>query len=259
MAGSMILAYCTSRGIPCIGLSRPEFDALGNWKQALQAVLQPDSIVINCIGLIPQKITVCSYTQDQFTRINSQFPHELASFCKNLRIPMIHLSTNCVFESGPSDEQKEPDATDMYGISKAQGEPLDALVIRTSIIGPEPYGPYVSLLEWFLHQDTPVKGYTNHTWNGITTLELAKCIEHLVQGPLEYKRLHLYSPACLSKYEVLQTIANVYKKDLHIEPMSTKIEANTTLASMYPSIVSTTIEDQIQEVYTFSHTYVPLK
>jgi len=251
MAGSMIFSYCTSIHIPCMGFSRPEFDVNTDWKSQL-AFLNDTYIVINCIGLIPQKIKNTVENLQTYEAINTQFPHDLAHYCKEKGACLIHLSTNCVFEHGPSSENTLPDATDTYGLTKARGEPTSALVIRTSIIGPEPYGPFVSLLEWFLHSTSPVRGFTNHIWNGITTLELAKVIAHLVKEPIEPKVLHLFSPACVSKHELLCIIQKVYKTPVEIIPFVTNDDMNTTLHSVYPPIVKKTIEEQILELYDVS-------
>jgi dTDP-4-dehydrorhamnose reductase len=256
MAGSMLLQYFTSIQLPCRGLSRPSFDVSTDWRQQL-ACLNENYIVINCIGIIPQKIQNIVENVQMYTKINSEFPHELAEFCQVKGAFLIHLSTNCVFENGPSDEHKRPDASDVYGFTKAKGEPQNALVIRTSIIGPEPSGSNVSLLEWFLHSTSPVRGFTNHTWNGVTTLELAKTLAILLKNPLEPKILHLFSQTPISKHDLLCYIQSVYKTSLDIIPFVTATDANTTLQSIYPPLVTKTIQEQIRELYTFSASILP--
>lgn len=250
MAGSMILSYFTKVGIPCLAFSRPQFDVSGDWKSQLQFI-DESHVVINCIGIIPQKYKLVSTHEETYRSINEEFPHELAQVCTEKGSFLIHLSTNCVFENGPSNEVKQPDASDMYGASKARGEPRSALVIRTSIIGPEPYGPYVSLLEWFLHSSSPVRGFTNHTWNGVTTLELAKALAKLVQEPLESYILHLFSPVSVSKYQLLLDIQRIYGVSTQIHPFATECDVNTTLSSIHPALVLKTIPQQLAELHAF--------
>ena len=251
MAGSMIQKYLIKMGHHVIGLSREEFDATSaDWHMKFLS-FESDSILINCIGIIPQKVGNIEENLDLYTEINSKFPHKLAEYCNAANIQLIHLSTNCIFEEGPSDENKKPNALDLYGRTKAAGEPIGCHVIRTSIIGPEPFGPKVSLLEWFLKQ-MDCRGYTNHIWNGITTLELAKYIETLLLIPaIPPKIVHLFSTNSISKYNLLEYIAKKYKKQCTIIPFETSKNVNTTLQSVSKSLIQKTIEQQIDELYEF--------
>jgi dTDP-4-dehydrorhamnose reductase len=213
---------------------------------------EPDSILINCIGIIPQKVGNIEKNLDLYTEINSKFPHKLAEYCNAANIKLIHLSSNCVFEEGPSDENKKPNALDLYGRTKASGEPVACHVIRTSIIGPEPFGPKVSLLEWFLKQTGDSRGYTNHIWNGITTLELAKYIETLLLIPAIPPRIvHLFSTNSISKYNLLEYISKKYNKQCILIPFETSENVNTTLQSISEPLIQKTIEQQIDELCEF--------
>ena len=123
--------------------------------------VKPD-VVINCIGIIKQlpvsKDPIASIS------INSLFPHKLAAACSVTGARMIHISTDCVFsgDKGNYIESDRPDATDLYGRTKALGEVdyADCVTLRTSIIGHELKGKY-GLVEWFLRQEGKVKGFTN--------------------------------------------------------------------------------------------------
>jgi len=252
MAGSMIQKYLIIKGHRVIGLSREEFDATSaDWHMKFLS-FESDSILINCIGIIPQKVGNIEENLELYREINSKFPHKLAEYCNAAKIQLIHLSTNCVFEEGPSDENKKPNALDIYGQTKGAGEPSGCHVIRTSIIGPEPFGPKVSLLEWFLKQ-TDCRGYTNHIWNGITTLELAKYIETLLLIPAIPPRIiHLFSTNSISKYNLLEYISVVYKKQCTLIPFETSENVNTTLQSISEPLIQKTIEQQIDELWKFN-------
>lgn len=141
--------------------------------------------IVNCIGNIKQKSGLESV---DFYQINSIFPWKLALACKKAGAKMIHVSSDCVFSGKkPAPESYGPmdklDAEDDYGISKALGECSDAVVIRTSIIGPSEasYG----LFEWFrgCRPGALISGYTNHHWSGVTTLFLAQFIEKMMTEP----------------------------------------------------------------------------
>jgi len=80
-------------------------------------------------------------------------------------------STDCVFDGrrGRYRADEPPNAKDAYGLSKLVGEACVAapnvVVLRTSIVGP-PAGNGRGLLGWFLRQESPVDGWTDHLWNG---------------------------------------------------------------------------------------------
>src|SRR5690606_24943808 len=102
---------------------------------------------------------------------------------------LIHISTDCVFSGnrGAYTEDDFCDANDTYGRSKALGELNNDrdLTIRTSIIGPELKTNGEGLLHWFLNQSTPVNGFTEAYWGGVTTLELAKAIKTALMSDLK--------------------------------------------------------------------------
>jgi dTDP-4-dehydrorhamnose reductase len=177
--------------------------------------------VINCIGNIKQKENLKSV---DYYQINSVFPWRLSLACKKVGVKMIHVSTDCVFSGekifskgqdnilnsyGPLDKL---DAKDDYGMSKALGECSDAVVIRTSIIGPS--DKTHGLFEWFRNAPDTVDGYVNHFWSGVTTLFLAQFIERLmtapeIEIPQEGGLIQLASPP-LSKYTLLKLISDVF-------------------------------------------------
>ncbi|MDP3771520.1 MAG: sugar nucleotide-binding protein [bacterium] len=107
--------------------------------------------------------------------LNSALPHLLSCI---YRERLVHVTTDCVYSGlagAPYDEAAVKTPSDIYGLTKALGEPSDhSLVFRTSFVGPE-IGDGVALLSWFFRQaGKTIQGYTNHWWNGITTLELAR-------------------------------------------------------------------------------------
>src|SRR5262249_25665737 len=119
--------------------------------------------------------------------LNAAFP-VLLRLALPSDVVIVHPSTDCVFSgrNGPYDVDAPPDATDPYGLSKALAESIakypNTVVIRTSIIGVEPEGRAFGLLGWFLSQPdgATVTGFTDHRWNGITTLEWCRVSDDLL-------------------------------------------------------------------------------
>lgn len=169
----------------------------------LLAELRPD-LVVNAAGIVKQRAE--AHDALPSLAINSIYPHRLAQLCRLGGARLVHLSTDCVFSGrkGNYTEQDLPDPPDLYGRSKLLGE-VEApgcLTLRTSMIGLE-LGRKSSLVEWFLAQKGPVRGFTRAIFTGFITAELARAIEHLVTQPEPVEgRWHL-AMAPISKFDLL--------------------------------------------------------
>lgn len=179
------------------------------------------TILINCAGITKQREK--SSTRSTVIASNATAPHVIAEICKNKGIRMIHLSTDCVF-SGKSGNYKEidiPDSDDLYGRTKAMGEPTGdhVMTIRTSVIGHEISNRH-GLLEWFLSQKNSCDGYKKAFFSGLTTDTLANVIkEHVIPNHLMTGLFNIAAKK-ISKYDLLKIIADVYQSGVHINPDS---------------------------------------
>jgi len=213
----------------------------------------PD-VIINCIGAIPQKKPSVSAYQ--------LFNIELPIFLEKLGILIIHPSTDCEFEGTTSinhlySKADTRDATDIYGESKAiissriEKEFKDTKIIRTSIIGHE-LSSNLSLLDWFLSQEGTVRGYSNHYWNGITTLEWAKQSLSLLELPKDKipPLTQLASPECLSKHDILMMVHDIYQKKISVVSFEMEKTVNKCLSSDKPL---PSLNIQLKELREFYH------
>lgn len=237
MAGHVIQNYLSERSeYEVISASRSNelhsFDAsdLSSVEQLLRNV-KPD-FVVNCVGVLVQ---ASNADPALAVNVNSLLPHALACYGRQLGFRLIHISTDCVFsgQHGPYIESDPTDAWDHYGKSKSLGEVLDDknVTIRTSIIGPEIRDDKTGLLEWFLAQIGLVQGYTRAIWSGVTTLELAKFVDHLLQKPELTGLVHLTNGKGISKFDLLCHIQETWSKDnVQIEPYCGK-RVNKSLVS----------------------------
>jgi dTDP-4-dehydrorhamnose reductase len=190
--------------------------------------------VINCIGAIkPTFQTAKDPSIPIYT--NAVFPHQLATWGELTNTNIIHITTDCVFSGllGKYTEKSPHDAMDDYGKSKSLGEPANSMVLRTSIFGPEQGGRKRSFLEWIKSQDgQEAKGFTNHYWNGLTTLELANCLLDIVDHDIYTRGLfHVFSED-VTKYDMVKTIARAYDLDIHLEEFETEICVDRTLRTV---------------------------
>lgn len=235
MLGRYVAKYFESAGYDVMRINRRDIDAerpfgaLIQWK--LQKTSEKDA-VINCMGLIKQKMTDDDVVKA--IRINSVFPWVLNEMCNKAGLPLVHISTDCVFsgKTGGYHEESPVDATDMYGLSKAAGEPGGCAVIRTSIIGEA--NDDKSLLEWVRSNDGGViNGYTHHLWNGVTCLQLAKAIEKLVDNGIWYRGVIHYFSETVTKAALVRMIVEEYGIDVMVSDVGGDAGVDRTLSSLY--------------------------
>jgi dTDP-4-dehydrorhamnose reductase len=156
--------------------------------------------IINCIGAIHQKTSEFS--------VNTDLPIWLDL---NSKSRIIHPGTDCEMDS------------DSYGISKRKASDYikergeRTKIIKTSIIGPEKNTTY-SLMSWFLSnpENSTVKGFSRHLWNGNTTLTWAEYCLLLILDWENFKKETVLSSECVSKFDILEAINEVYGRKINI-------------------------------------------
>ncbi len=190
---------------------------------------RPD-IVFNCIGIIKQlndsKLSIPSI------QINSLLPHKIAYLCDEIKAKLVHFSTDCVF-SGNKGMYKETDvpcAFDTYGRSKLLGEVNYGrhLTIRTSIIGHE-IDRNLSLIDWFINEKKPVKGFSRAIFSGMPTIYVAELLESSILKSNICGLYHL-GVKPINKFELLKKIKKVYELDIAIKKCS-ELKINRSLNS----------------------------
>lgn len=257
MAGHMISLYLKEQGYEVTGFARMESDLVDTIvadaedKAAVEkAVFSKDyDYVINCVGILNQ------YAEGDKSRavyLNAFLPHYLADITREHTAKIIHLSTDCVF-SGRRGSYKEDDLRDgntFYDRSKALGELEDNknVTIRTSIVGPDRNEQGIGLLNWFMKQNTKVKGYARAFWTGQTTLQLAKTIEMISLDEIS-GLCNIVPETYISKLELLQ-LFNKYLRDneLDIEADNT-INIDKSLIQTHTHIPVPSYEKMVQELH----------
>ena len=238
MLGRYVYTYFKSNGYDVVSISRKEINDISTLNQdeldfaMYQLGLKENDVVINCIGLIKQRKNV---TTLDFIQINSALPLMLANVCENRNAHLIHPTTDCVYNGldGAYNEESKHNADDVYGITKSLGEPENATVIRTSIIGEELYNQ-LSFVEWVKSEKgNTVNGFTNHKWNGITCLEFAKVCERIIDNGLFWKGVsHLMSPEAITKYKMVEYVSEVYDLGITIKTVEAPTMCNRDLSTL---------------------------
>lgn len=231
-----------SDGLVSQNLEYRKFEFKVEAKGELEVLLKDTCIVINCIGLIWQKSNSQTLESD-FYNINYQLPMEIENLQKEMKFDHIHIGTDCVFNGQKTQRYMEsnlPDAIDIYGVSKSLAEInlKMATILRCSVIG-RSLQAKVSLLDWFLshEENMEIKGYSNHFWNGIGTIQLARIIGGLILNPLEmYQGIqHIIPSDVTSKYDLLKLFATEFNRsDLKIAESKQDISISRVLGTLNP-------------------------
>jgi dTDP-4-dehydrorhamnose reductase len=266
MAGHLIRMYLAESGRysvwHTIRESSDDFHAIQLDVTDLPAVvkaarfIRPD-VVINATGILNE---AASQNIREAICVNSLFPHQMARLGEKMGFRFIQISTDCVF-SGMRGEYKEADIADgttVYAKTKSLGEVTYGrhLTIRTSIIGPE-LKDGIGLFHWFMQQKGEIQGYRNVFWNGVTTLELAKTMDWVLQKPEIAGLVHLAAPEKISKYQLLLWLKETFaREDVTICPYD-GIVSDKSLVNTRPDFayVVPPYSQALQELYGWIRTH----
>ncbi|MEJ5240569.1 MAG: SDR family oxidoreductase [Anaerolineales bacterium] len=220
------VARTALRGVP---FEAHPFDLLSEDAAArLIAEFRPDA-VIHCAALAyPDQ---CEAEPDLAYRLNTAFPAALAQVCAGARIPLVHISTDSVFDGRqrtPYTEEDQPNPLNVYARTKWESEKavLDAhpqaLVVRTNFYGWSAGGKR-SLAEFFfynLSQQKTVNGFTDVVFCPILVTDLAQVLLEMLEKSL-FGLYHVLGTQPMSKYEFGLAVARTFGLDEHlIQPRS---------------------------------------
>jgi dTDP-4-dehydrorhamnose reductase len=174
--------------------------------------------------------------------INSLLPHTVACEAERRHARVLQIATDCVYSGakGHYIETDAHDALDVYGKTKSLGECFLPTTrhLRCSIIGPEPKD-YKFLVEWFRKQppQATVNGFTNHHWNGLTTLHFAKLCKGIIDHSPALSHLqHVVPTGLVTKAQMLHDFAQAYgRADIVIRDTEAKTVIDRTLHTANPA------------------------
>jgi len=232
------------------------------WEDDLGGLVTGQDWVVNCLGA-----TKPLMGESAASVVNAVLPGLMAATCQVVGARMIHASTDCVYDGsqGLRREEDPPSAQDDYGARKAQGEPPGAIVVRCSLVGPECRAPARHLLGKTL-EGLVRQGYTDHLWNGLTTLHWARLVVAAIRfGVTLPSPLHLVPEGAVTKARLLRTIFQAFTvAGLDLEAVRSGMPTDMRLATSYPGTLARfwrlagydpppTIEQMLQELADFCH------
>jgi dTDP-4-dehydrorhamnose reductase len=225
MAGHVVVKYLKNCGHTVHTVARSNADYFLDIEKTeltkifINEIKHDYDFIINCVGLL---VKDSIERPDLAILINSWFPHYIEYAIKDSKTKLIHLSTDCVFDgsNGNYIESDFHSETNYYGRSKSLGEVNNQkdITFRMSIIGPEIKSDGTGLLQWILkNTESNISGWENAWWNGVTTLQLAKCIEAYIQNPKISGIYHLVNNyQKINKYELLKKINEIYSLNKNV-------------------------------------------
>ncbi len=236
MVGSALADVLSRQGHTVLSLSRRKFDVLRD--PVARLPLDGVNYAVNAIGLINRRIRDDSASTAEAWMINSIFPRVLADRCEENSVRLIHVSTDCVFDgvSGLHTEDEAASAADLYGRSKALGEPRNCLVLRGSFVGPEHKNHY-SLMSWFLAQNGTVHGYANHLWNGITSFEFARAIDAIIRHGLHENGIRHVFGEDTTKLDLLRLFGRALGHPVQVAASNGAPARDTRLRTRFPAFL----------------------
>ena len=222
-----------------------KFDILKNSaEELLNLVSLPIDYIINCSGVIKHKIDENDLgSVNNAKRINSIFPKELAIASGERLLRVIQIATDCVYSgsSGLYNEDSAHDATDVYGVTKSKGEVLfeNVMILRCSVIGRE-FNSHIEFMDWILCQpkNTKLNGFSNHLWNGITTLHFAKIVLGVIStDTFKPGKHHVLPSDSVSKFEMIKMVCKSFaREDIQIEKVAAEKAVDRRLSTKFPEI-----------------------
>jgi dTDP-4-dehydrorhamnose reductase len=263
MLGKYVSTYLRTQGFYVADINRDKLDASNITQEELHAKLfhlglKKEDVIINCMGTIKPRIDALGDLNGII--VNSVFPRMLANVSEAVGAHLIHPTTDCVYSGlkGSYNEDDKYDVSDVYGMSKAMGEPSNCTVVRTSIIGEE-VGQGRSLVEWIKSSaNQTVNGFTNHNWNGVTCLQFAKICEQIITTNDYWMGIkHLHSNV-LDKQQLVETVSKVYDLNITVVPKETPVKCDRSMSTIHAENLAKfnipTLEEQITQMKEFSNT-----
>jgi dTDP-4-dehydrorhamnose reductase len=183
-------------------------------------LLDPDAIrhvfkeskpeaVIHCAALAD--VDACEANPELARRVNTEMPARLADMCARLKVRLLHISTDAVFDGQKADyyvENDRPNPIGVYSTTKYEGEkavlqvnPL-AIVARVNFYGWSISGKR-SLAEFFvnnLSNEKAVNGFTDVIFCPMLVNHLSEILIAMLERGL-HGLYNAVGPQAMSKYQ----------------------------------------------------------
>ena len=194
------------------GIDLPDVDITD--LSALKAIVSshhPD-LIINAAAYTD--VDGCESNADQAFAVNALGPRNLAVVCNELNIPLVHISTDYIFDgtgTSPYREGDTPNPQSIYGKSKLMGEQNvreltnKHYIIRTSWLYGEHGKNFVATMLRLAQERDEIGVVNDQTGSPTYTVDLANAISELIKEPT-YGTYHITNSGTCTWYEFTQEI-----------------------------------------------------
>jgi len=173
----------------------------------------------------------CESNVDHAYAVNSLGPRNLAVVCNALNIPLVHISTDYIFDgtSGvPYKEWDAPNPQSIYGRSKLQGERYvrelcsKHYIVRTSWLYGQNGKNFVATMLRLAKEKNEIGVVNDQIGSPTYTVDLAKAITELITEPA-YGTYHITNSGVCSWYEfTIEIFKQAGIDNVKVKPITTK-------------------------------------
>ena len=213
-----------------IGLDLPDLDItdLSAVRSAI-STHHPD-LLINAAAYTD--VDGCESNSDLAFSVNAMGPHNLALVCKELDIPLVHISTDYIFDGKspvPYKESDKPNPQSIYGESKLQGEQYvreltdKHCIIRTSWLYGEHGKNFVATMLRLAAERDEFGVVNDQVGSPTYTVDLAKAISELITETA-YGAYHITNSGSCTWYEFTREIfRQAGIEGVKVKPITTEV------------------------------------
>ncbi len=227
MLGTDVMQVLAGRNIAAQGYDLPEFDITS--KAHLEKALQSAGAVINCAAYT--NVEKAESESELAFRVNGQAAGILGQLAKKMNIPVLHISTDFVFDGVLDRPYAETDAVNplsAYGKSKYEGEKvLSASGCRFCIVRVQwTYGRagvnFVKKMLDAARAGKPLRVVDDQTGSPTATAQAAGILCQMLELPAFPEGVyHLAAGGYVNRYEMARFIFETLKMDVSLSPCKT--------------------------------------
>ncbi len=221
-------------GAQAIGWDKEDCDVSNavELSEKLKAISHKLTAIINCVAY--NDVDGAEQNQQPAFLLNAEVPKMLSGICRQLDIPLVHFSTNYVFDGAKGEYREDdlPNPLSVYAKSKYQGE-LEIVktggkyyIVRTSVLfgfkGKSELAKksFVELM-LDLSKNNPIVKVVNDEVNSITyAKDLALEVKNLFENKKPFGVYHITNGGYASWYDFAKEIFKIIGKNVILEPVS---------------------------------------
>ncbi|WP_413825352.1 MULTISPECIES: dTDP-4-dehydrorhamnose reductase [unclassified Methanobrevibacter] len=189
--------------------------------------MKPD-ILINSAAYT--NVDDCETNYEEAHKVNALGPKNLATVCKDLKIPLVHISTDYVFDGKKTEPLKENDnlgPQTAYGKTKLEGEQFiqkildEYFIIRTAWLYGCEGNNFVKTMLNLSKSHNEINVVNDQIGSPTFTYDLAKGISEIIKTD-KYGVYHLTNSGSCSWYEFSKEIFKLANINVKVTPVTTE-------------------------------------